>query len=549
MGVSAIPLARPFAARRPTLRVGDPAVLLSLPILVPPAYLAWLALQVPPDELRSALVRADLPGLVLGMLVLSGGATLISLALAVPWAWLVTRTDVPGRRLFQLLGPLPLAIPPYVGAIAYSALLAPGGLLHTWLAGLQGLPTSRVPFSPWLYSPLGAALVLGSFSAPYVFITAQGAFQRANPALQESARALGLSPLAVFWRVTLPLLRPALLSGGFLVFLYAWVDFGVVSLLRVRTFTTLIYTQLLAGLSLPESAASALLLMSMVWLLLAVQRWSLGGARYAQVGAHAAAAGSGPQRVVLGCWRIAAVAFLTLAIVLTLALPLAVLVAQVARFDPAALPVFLSQQWPYLRNSLVVAVGGATLAAGLSFATAWAHWRGGEAWPGAILQLGYAIPGTVLGLSLVGLSLTVFPAIYGTPALLSVAYLVLFAGPAHQSARAALSQISPSMEEAARVLGRTARRAAFEVVFPLARPGLAGAWLIAFILAVRELATTLVLRPPGFDTLPVRIWVHTMDVGTDPRASVVALLLVLVVGLSWLAVLVVRPRGRPLTLS
>jgi iron(III) transport system permease protein len=342
----------------------------------------------------------------------------------------------------------------------------------------------------------------------------------------------------VFLRVTLPLLRPALQAGGFLVFLYAWVDFGVVSLLRVRTFTTLIYTQLLAGFDLPQAAGSALALLSIVWLLLLLQRWSLGGARYVQVSGQSAVA----PRVALGRWKGPALVYLLFSVALTLAIPLTVLAAQVTRLDTSTAISFLNAQWPFLRNTLVVGASGATLAVAVAVVAAWVQWRRGEALPGVLLQSGYAIPGTVLGLSLVGLSLALAPGLYGTPALLAVAYLVLFAGPAQQAARAALSQISPSMEDAARALGRTSLGAAREVIFPLAWPGLVGAWMMAFILAVREIAATLVLRPPGFDTLPVRIWVHTMDVGTDPRASLVALLLIGLVSVSWLVVLLVRPR-------
>lgn len=528
-------------------RLVDPAALLALPVLLLLGYLVRLALDAQPAQLGQTLLRLDLLDLLARMTLLSTAATVLALALGVPWAWLVARTNVPGRRLFQALGPLPLAIPPYVGALAYASLLAPGGLVHQTLAGAAGVRLSELPYPAAFYSPLGAAFVLGVFSAPYVFVTVQGAILRLSPALEESARSLGLAPRAVFWRVTLPSLRPALLAGGFLVFLYAWVDFGVVSLLRVKTFTTVIYNLLLAGFSLPAAAAASLLLLALVWLLVALQRWSLGRARYVQVGTRAAARPPAPIR--LGRWRLPALLYLLLASGLAFFLPLAVLVAQVARLDGGALLGFLLQQGPYVRNSVVVAVVGATLALAVALAAGWLQWKGGSGAPGLVLQTGYAIPGTVLGLGLVGLSLTLLPDLYGTPALLSVAYALLYAGPAFQAARAALSQVAPAMEEAARALGRSPLAAACEVVFPLAGPGLVGAWLIAFILSARELAATLVLRPAGFDTLPVRVWVHTMDVGVEPRAAVVALLLIGLVGLSWLGALLLRPRGAPLTLG
>jgi iron(III) transport system permease protein len=486
--------------------------------------------------------------LLLRMTLMAVGATVLAVFLAVPWAWLVARTDVPGRRLFQALGPLPLAVPPYVGAIAYAALLAPGGILHQWLAGFSGATASQVAFPSFFYGPWGAAFVLGVFNVPYVFITVRSALARVNPALEESARSLGFNSAGVFWRVTLPMLRPALLAGGFLVFLYAWVDFGVVSLLRVKTFTTLIYNQLLAGFSLPEAAGSSLSLLLIVAALLVAQRWSLGSARYVQVGLNRSGTAA-PGTVALGRWKWAAVLYLLLAASVTLLVPLGVLLVNMARLEPSAIARFLPQQVPYLGNSIVVAGSGATVALALAAVTSWNRWRGGSGLAEAILQAGYAIPGTVLGLSAVGMALALLAPLYGTPAMLALAYVVLYAGPAHQAARASLNQIAPSMEEAARALGRNPLGAAREIILPLAWPGLAGAWLIAFILSIRELAATLVLRPAGFDTLPVRIWVHTMDVGIDPHASVVALLLICIVGLSWLALMVIRPPNTPVSLS
>ena len=157
------------------------------------------------------------------------------------------------------------------------------------------------------------------------------------------------------------------------------------------------------------------------------------------------------------------------------------------------------------------------------------------------------MPATVLGLVLGGLWLRVFPAICGRPLLLLPrAYLILFAAPALQGVRSALAQVPPSMEEAVRALGYGRWMAARRVVVPLAWPGIASAWLLAFVLSLRELAASVILRPAGFDTLPVRIWVHSTEVGLDPRASVLAFVLVILVGLPWSILLLVRQRaGRP----
>ncbi|MDP9379703.1 MAG: iron ABC transporter permease [Chloroflexota bacterium] len=519
-------------------------LLLSAPVILPLLYLVWLALQASLPSLWEGLMRAHAGRLILRVALMASGATLLATLIGAPWAWLAARTDVPGGRFFGWLGPLPLAIPPYVGALVYIILLGKGGLLHETVADLLGRGKFQLDYPNFIYGPAGAAFVLGLFGSPYVFLNVHGALQRMDPALEDAARSLGQSPPGVFRRVTLPLLRPALLAGALLVFVYAWVDFGVVSLMRARTFTTVVRTYLLAGFSLPAAAGLSLLLVAIVWCVLLVQHRALGGARYTQAGTGRTHT---PRRTPLGWWRWAAFAYLLLAVTLTLGLPLGVLVLQVSKLSLPELGTFLLEQREYVWNSLQVALVGSLAALALAGLVGWQGWRRRDtagAVAGAVLQAGYAVPGTVLGLSLVGLSLALVPQLYRTPvALLGFAYVVLFAAPTLQGVRAALAQVPPSMEEAVRALGRGPITAAVRVVGPLAWPGIAASWLLTFILCMRELSATIILRPAGFDTLPVRIWTHTMDVGADPRASVVALLLVVFVGIPWLVLLSTRGPG------
>lgn len=546
-GVSRLPLRPLPSALRPPRSAfrALPLVLLAAPVVLPLLYLIGAAAEASPGELWRGLRRAQAGPLAARVALMALATTAWAIACGAPWAWLVARTDVPGRRLFRWLGPLPLAIPPYVGALVYIMLLSPGGLLHRAVAGLLGRATFDTPLPVPIFGPWGAAFVLGIFTSPYVFLNVYGALGRLDPALEDAARGLGYGPVQVFRRVTLPLLRPALLAGGLLVFVYAWVDFGVVSLLRARTFTTVIYTYLLAGFSLPAASGLSLVLVAIVLAVLLAQGRALGGARYAGSAARSRAAAE--SRIRLGRWRWLGLAYLVGVTGLTLALPLGLLVVQALAIGaPAAIGAFLLEQRPFLWNSLRVAFGGSTLALALAGVIGWQGWRGrsrGAALAGALLQTGYAVPGTILGLTLIPLALEFFPRVYGTPLLLPLAYLILFAAPTLQGIRAALAQVPPSMEEAVRALGRGPLSAAFRVVVPLAWPGIAGTWLLTFVLALRELSATIVVRPPGFDTLPVRIWTYTMDVGPDPRAAAIALLLVVLTGLPWLALLLVRQPG------
>src|SRR2546422_6080399 len=206
-------------------------------VLPPLLYLAAAALKA--GEL-GAVTIGSLVGLAAMTLSLATLATIWAMLLALPLAWLVMRTDLPFRNLCRWLAVIPLAIPSYIGAMSYIALLGPVGSVNTWLSSLIGVPQQWVN----IYGFWGGVFVLGLFTYPYIFLLVSAALEATNPSIEETARSLGESPLGVFHRVTLPMLRPSILAGGLLAFLYALSDFGSPSLLRVQVFTTAIYHQL-----------------------------------------------------------------------------------------------------------------------------------------------------------------------------------------------------------------------------------------------------------------------------------------------------------------
>ena len=500
-------------------------------VLGPLGFLLWMGASQEGADFLERARDLELLRVVGQVALLATLTTAWAAALGVPLAWLTVRTDLPGRRIIHWLAPLPLAIPPYIGALVYQILLAPGGVLPNFL-GVTSLPLN-------LYGVGGAAWVLGLFMSPYLYLLVSGALERTNPALEEVARGAGLGPRQVLRRVTLPLLRPALLAGGLVVFLYSWADFGVVSLLRVRTLTTIIYDYIQGTADWALPSALSILLTAITILVLLLQLRVLGRAGYTQiVGAVKPA-----PLVSLGAWRWPAFAYVGGMVTLTLLLPLGVLGYQASRLPaPAA---FVLIQWPYFLNSLWTAVSGASLALLIALGVAWSEGRG-RAWRvSGLLQVGYAIPGTVLGLGMAGFLHAALPGIYATSLALIVTYFVLYVTPACQSVKAALVQLHPSLEEAARSLGRGPLAAFWAVTLPLIKPGLLGGWILVFVLSMRELAATLIVRPPGFDTLPVRIWIYAMDVGPEPRAATLALILVLTIALPWAMMLSLRSRGIP----
>lgn len=500
-------------------------------ILPPLLYLASSAVQA---GTLGALSIGSLAGLALTTLALAGLATIWAMALALPMAWLVVRTDMPFRNACRWLAVIPLAIPSYIGAMAYIALLGPVGSVNTWLSALTG------SHQLWMniYGFWGGVFVLGLFTYPYIFLLVSAALEATNPSVEETARSLGESPLGVLRRVTLPMLRPSILAGGLLAFLYALSDFGSLSLLRVQVFTTAIYHQLNTRF---DQAAAAMLSFVLVLITLAVllsQRALMSRRSYVTITGTARVA----RPLPLGRWRWPAAALAGGILSLSVFIPLGVLLAQTGSLEQFT--DVLREQWAFIRNSLALAGAAATLAMIIGFLIAFSATRAkgpvGAALTGTI-QVGYAIPGTVLGLSLILLYNTYLPWLYGTVGVLVLAYLIRFLTQAVQGIDAALAGINPHLEEAARSLAASPGTVLRRILAPLVRPTLFAVWTLVFISAMKELDATLLLRPAGFDTLPVRVYIHTVE-AEYAKAGALALILIAFTALPWLVVTRLREK-------
>lgn len=452
----------------------------------------------------SILVNSSILSLIGRTMLLATLATLWAMILGLPPAWILTRTDLPGRRILQAVGVLPLAIPPYIGAFTYITLLGPVGWINAAYQAMSGSGPIVNIYGLW-----GGALVLGLFTYPYILLIVGSALKGGDPALEEAARAAGLRPVGIFLRVTLPLLRPSLLAGALLVFLYALSDFGAVSLLRVDTFTTEIFHQLNTRFDQRNAAVLSAILVLLTAVVLMAQRKSLGRRSFVQ-----RRSGARPPTIYpLGRWKVPALCCSYLVLSGSVFLPVALLLYQTG--SPIGLLHTLIAGHRFLWNSFWTAAVTATVASGLGLFVAYLTQRR-KGLAGLLLtsatQLGYAIPGTVLGLSLILLYNAYLPWIYGTAVMVILGYLLRFLPQAVQGSTAALIQVNPNLEEAARSLGRSTWQALREVTVPLIRPGIAAGWMLVFISSMKELAATLLLRPAGFDTLPVRIWIASIEV-------------------------------------
>ena len=461
-------------------------------------------------------------------------ATAWATILALPFAWLVVRTNVPWRSLWRWLGTIPLAIPSYIGALTYITLLGPAGLVNDAIRSITGDVT------PWvnIYGFWGGVFVLGSFTYPIMFLFLTSALERTNPALEEAARSLGHGRLGVFRLVTLPLLRPTILAGGLLIFLYAISDFGALSLLRVHVLTTEIYHQLNTRFDQAAAALLSCLLVMIAMIVLIGQRLLLGRRDYTTVTGSAREL----RPLDLGPWRWPALTWILTVLTISFFLPLGLLLYQSGVGSLFA--DVLQEQWPFITNSLWIGTVTATLAIAIGAMVAYISQRSGP-WAGKALsnltQIGYAIPGTVLGLSLILLYNTYVPWLYGSVAAIILAYLIRFLTQAVQGSEAALTSMHRNLEEAARSLGTRAFGVVSRVVVPITKPALLAGWALVFISAMKELDATLLLRPAGFDTIPIRVYVHTVEADYS-TAAVMSILLIAATAVPWLVISTMRER-------
>ncbi|HSK94242.1 MAG TPA: iron ABC transporter permease [Candidatus Angelobacter sp.] len=495
--------------------------------LLPIGYLLVLA----GGNLETAwelVLRERTLGVLGRTLLLAGTVTVASVLIGVPMAWLTARSDLPGRRWWTILGVLPLVVPSYVGGYAVVGAFGPRGALQSLL---EPLGVERLPE---LYGFPGAALALTLFSYPYVVLSVRGALLRLDPAYEEVGRSLGRGPWRTFVDVTLPQLRPAITAGALLVALYSLADFGAVSLLQFDSFTRAIYVQYRASFDPTLAAVLALMLVACTAAVLVAESRLRGRARYHRSGGGARR----PARIVrLGHWRWPALAFCVLVVGLAVAVPLGTIGFWLARGLAAGESFNLVVGATV--NSVVASALAAILAVLASIPVAILAVRHRGVIGGLVERAtyaGFALPGIVIGLAFVFVAAQWLPWIYQTLPLLLIAYLVRFAPEAVGVTRASLLQVSPRVEEVARTLGRRPGAVLREVTVPIIRPGLLAGGALVFLTAMKELPTTILLAPTGFDTLAVRIWSATSE-GFFARAAGPALLMMGVAALSLVFVL------------
>lgn len=494
------------------------ALLIAALVLVPIATVFWLA-AFPSENIWPHLMATVLPRYLGNTVVLMLGVGVLSAVIGAGTAWLVAMHDFAGRRWLASALLMPLAIPAYVGAYALVDFLDYAGPVQTGLRAAFGWQTAADYAFPAIRSRPSAILVIGLSLYPYVYLLSRAAFSEQSGAGFEVARALGAGPWRRFFRVGLPLARPAIAAGVAIAMMETVNDFGTVDFFGVQTLTTGIFSVWLSGGNAGGAAQIACVILVLIAALVWIERRSRRRRRFWQ----AARSQRPVARTPLRGWAAAgAIAACALPVLLGFAFPAGVMLWHaVVAADGWLAPGLLGA----ILNTVAVAGAAALGVVVLALFMTYGVRMAGRRLPRLLLPVttvGYAAPGAVLGLGVLiplaaldngvadlvlamtghdpGLILT------GTSAALVFAYIVRFFAIGQGAADAALGRIPPSLPLAARSLGRTPGQTLASIHLPLMRRSMAMALLLVFVDAVKELPATLLLRPFGFDTLATRVY-------------------------------------------
>lgn len=510
-------------------------------VLLVPLYLmvrmgtAW-------QEAIKTLTKASTVRVLGNTVLLASSVTLSATLLAVPLAWLTTRTDLPGRKIWSVVLALPLVIPSYIYAFLFISFLSPKGLLQQMVE--RPLHIQRLPS---IYGFGGAFIVLTIISYPFIFLTAQAALRHMDPTLLEVAQSYGASKRQIIRHVLLPYLRPAILAGGLLVTLYTLRDFGAVALLQYSTFTRVIYNRYQA-FRLDEAATLAVVLLLLTGIVLLFE----AKLRPDTSEAPFDISDSKNNKVfALNRWRWPALAFASIVAFFALIMPILVLLywfMRGLRQDWLVQTISATQKntavFANLLHPALMSMGAALLSAlaallfALPIAILALRYKGKGAAIFERLSYGsYALPGIVVALAFVHAGINFARPLYQTMPMLIAAYMVLFVPQAVGAARSSLAQIPVELEEVGYSLGGSRLAILWYVTLPLIRPGIIAGGILVFLTVMKELPVTLLLSPIGYNPLPTLIW-SSISEAFFARAAAPTLLLLLLssVPLAWLSI-------------
>ena len=469
---------------------------------------------------------------------------ILSVLITFPLAWLIGRTDLPGRKKFRTILVASYMIPPYVGAIAWTQLLNPDvGYLNALLKTIFSL--SKAPFN--IYTEGGLIWVLTLFYSPFAFITISRAMEKMDPTLEEASRVSGASPLRVLWDVTLPLMAPSILAGGLLVFIGAGSAFGIPAIVgmpgNIEVLTTRIVSFVYMGndSGIRNATTLAVSLMILANGLLFFMTWFMGRKDYTTIGGKS----TRPALVELGKWKGLATFLVAVYAFIAVILPLGSIVItsfMVSMSKGLSLDNFGFDAWiPVLENSqyldciwrslgyaFIAATIGTILSLFVAYLSVKTHVKG-RSLPDLLVMVGGSTPSVVIALALIitfsgnyGLNL------YSTMWILIVSYLVKYMTMSVRTIAASLSQVSSSLEEAGLNSGAGWLRICKDIIMPLIAPSIVAGWFLIFMPSFYELTMSNLLY--GSDTQTLGAPLYELQAYADTQnASVMSVIILIIV--------------------
>lgn len=472
----------------------------------------FIALVADPTLLRAYM-------LAIGM---SLGVGILACVVATPMAWLVARTDLPGRRTIRMLVTASFVTPPFLGAIAYEILAAPNsGLINILYRNIFGLApgTSLVN----IYTFTGLIFAIACFTFPYVFTLVANALDKVPSDLEDASSILGGKSMTTLRKVTIPLVLPAMLAGTLIAILQALTMFGSPAILALPAGFHVITTKIWSLFQFPPrlglAAAAALPLLIITVILLRSQKAILGRKGYTVLGGK-----SGTPRIVeLGPWKWPAIAFVFSILSLTIFLPYGAIIKTAfvgTASDPLNLDTFTLRHWRFvlfdfsatklaLRNTFLLGIVTATIVTAMALVISYLVTRrsvAGAGFLGVLATAPVAIPGIVLGVGLFLSYANPTFQLYGTLWILLIAFMTIELPAGYQQMSSSFAGIHPELEDAGRIMGASRLRALWDITAPLLRTSVVAAWCFVFVGTIRELSATILLTTSNTKLVSVIIY-------------------------------------------
>lgn len=483
-------------------------MLIALFSLIPLGYVAFMTAATGWDTAAALIFRPRVGELLLNTVLLIVITVPLCLVLGVGGAWLVERTTLRGHKIWAVLLAAPLAIPAFVNSYA-------------WVSAVPSL------------EGLGSGVLIATLSYfPLVYIPAAATLSRLDPAVEQSAASLGFGAWRAFFRVVLPQLRIAMTGGALLVSLHLLAEYGAFAMIRFDTFTTAIMVQYRSTFNGTAGNMLASVLVFFCLILLVLEVRSRGNARYARVGSGAQAKA---LRLPLHLYQLPGQLFLLALTALAFGLPLVFVLRWIIA---GGADIWTADEFvPALMQTLGYGLAGAVATTVVAFPMAYLAVRHASWFSKALELSNYvtsSMPGIVVGLAFVTVSIRLVPGVYQTSGVLIAAYVLLFLPRALVNIRAGLAQAPKELDEAAQALGSPPLLAFLRVTLRLTAPAAAGGAALVFLAIANELTATLLLSPNGTSTLATEFWSKSSEIDYAGAAPYALLMIVISAPMTYL---------------